>query len=240
MQDLVDTLASRIGQMAITGAPVTSIDRAETGEFRLSISNRLPVSAEAVVLALPAHQASPLLSEIAPDTSRLLRELQTAAAGTFSMAFRESDLTRPLSGYGMVIPREEREPFNALTISSLKFEGRAPAGWALLRLFFGGARSPETMTLDDDRLLALALDRLRSFLGITAKPELVRIHRWSTGSPQYDVGHLRRIKAIEDSLPQGLRLVGSSYTGVGIPDIVRSASEAADQMISTRAFVATV
>jgi oxygen-dependent protoporphyrinogen oxidase len=53
--------------------------------------------------------------------------------------------------------------------------------------------------------------------------------------PQYEVGHLDRVAAIEGrlaSLP-GLALVGAAYRGVGITDIVRSAEETAERVLAT-------
>jgi oxygen-dependent protoporphyrinogen oxidase len=51
--------------------------------------------------------------------------------------------------------------------------------------------------------------------------------------PQYHVGHLDRVAAIEDSVRRwpGLHLAGSAYRGVGIPDSSASGREAADQIL---------
>jgi oxygen-dependent protoporphyrinogen oxidase len=53
--------------------------------------------------------------------------------------------------------------------------------------------------------------------------------------PQYRVGHLTRIEAIERQaagLP-GLLLAGGGYRGVGIADCVRSAESAAERALGT-------
>jgi oxygen-dependent protoporphyrinogen oxidase len=52
--------------------------------------------------------------------------------------------------------------------------------------------------------------------------------------PQYDVGHLDRLAAIEarlDALP-GLALAGGAYQGVGIADCVRSGEAAAERLVA--------
>ena len=48
--------------------------------------------------------------------------------------------------------------------------------------------------------------------------------------PQYQVGHLETVAAIERRLAghPGLALAGSAYRGVGISDCVRSGEDAAD------------
>jgi protoporphyrinogen/coproporphyrinogen III oxidase len=52
---------------------------------------------------------------------------------------------------------------------------------------------------------------------------LSRIARWLSGSPQYDVGHLDRIAELDAFLPSNLHLAGSSYRGVGLPDLAHEA-----------------
>ena len=50
--------------------------------------------------------------------------------------------------------------------------------------------------------------------------------------PQYAVGHLDRVAAIEGraaALP-GVALAGAAYRGVGIPDCMRSGETAADRL----------
>ena len=67
---------------------------------------------------------------------------------------------------------------------------------------------------------------LDALLGIDAAPRFHRIYRWRRSNPQYDVGHLERIAAIERGLPPGIHVAGSAYRGVGIPDCVKSAMDA--------------
>ena len=120
----------------------------------------------------------------------------------------------------------ERRPINAITLNSVKFAHRAPDGHLLLRAFFGGSRSPQSMELDDATLHATVRHELGALLGIAAEPLFHRIYRWHHSNPQYDVGHLERIAAIECSLPPGIHVAGSAYRGVGIPDCVKSAQDA--------------
>jgi len=49
--------------------------------------------------------------------------------------------------------------------------------------------------------------------------------------PQYEVGHLDRVRAAREALLPGIFLVGSAYDGVGIADCVRGAGEAAERVL---------
>jgi len=51
---------------------------------------------------------------------------------------------------------------------------------------------------------------------------------------QYSVGHLERLERIEallEKLP-GLALAGNGFRGIGVPDCVRSGTEAATRVLS--------
>src|SRR6266542_503003 len=60
-------------------------------------------------------------------------------------------------------------------------------------------------------------------------PLFARVGRYVKAMPQYHVGHLARVEAIEDALRRhrGLVLAGGAYRGVGIADCIRSAEEGA-------------
>src|SRR5262249_48016125 len=99
--------------------------------------------------------------------------------------------------------------------------------------FVGGARRPDLVELDDTTLVRTVRDELRGLLGITADPMLVRVDRHRRAMPQYAVGHLDRVDAIEArvaALP-GLALAGAAYRGAGPPDGTRGGAPAADARV---------
>jgi oxygen-dependent protoporphyrinogen oxidase len=122
-----------------------------------------------------------------------------------------------------------------MTWVSSKWPARAPEGIALLRVFFGGPATRETLDLDDATLLALVREELGTILGVQAAPLFQRVFRVRDGYPRYTVGHLERVEAIERALPAGLYVTGASYRGVGVPDCVRQGQEAASHVLSALA-----
>jgi oxygen-dependent protoporphyrinogen oxidase len=65
-------------------------------------------------------------------------------------------------------------------------------------------------------------------------PRFARVYKWKSAMAQYGVGHLERLDRIERLRQQfrGLALAGNGYRGIGVPDCVRSGSEAARQLIN--------
>src|SRR5206468_8451251 len=187
------------------------------------------LAADAAVVAAPAYVAGELLAPHDPELGRRLGAIDYASSATVTLAFRTSDVP-PLPGFGFVVPAIERRDILACTWTSRKFPGRAPDGHELVRAFVGGALRPDLVERDDATLVEVVRRELELLAGIAAAPELVRVHRHRRAMPQYAVGHLDRVAAIEERAARlsGLALAGAAYRGVGIPDCVRGGVAAAD------------
>jgi oxygen-dependent protoporphyrinogen oxidase len=140
----------------------------------------------------------------------------------------------PLDGFGFVVPYVEKKSLIACTFSNVKFPGRAPDGHVLLRAFVGGALQPDMFALEESEMLRRVKQDLRGLLGITAEPLFAKVSQWEKSMPQYEVGHLDRIAAIESELAglPNLQLAGNAYRGAGIPDCIRSGETAAEKLIT--------
>jgi protoporphyrinogen/coproporphyrinogen III oxidase len=230
MVSLTDELRVRLYGDCRLETIVTGLVREENGRYRLTLNDGEQILAGSVILAIPAYAAAKLVEDMAPNAAAGLRDIRYVSTGTLSLAYRAEDVDHPLDGFGLVIPRQEARSINAITWTSTKFNHRAPVGHVLLRIFFGGTRSPYMPELDDKTLLTLARAELASLMGITGKPLFHRIYRWPDATPQYDVGHLERVAAIEAALPPALFVSGSPYRGIGLPDCVRQAQETAEQV----------
>ena len=103
-----------------------------------------------------------------------------------------------------------------------------------MRLSAGRFGRRDLLGKRDEELFALARAECAATLKITAAPVLQRLHRWDMGMPQYTVGHVRRVEAIETraaAIP-GLFLAGASYGGVGIPQCIASGTTAASAALA--------
>ena len=229
VSELVDALAAQLtGDLRLNTA-VTGLAAAADGGYTITLAGGDRIDAGAVILAAPAFVTADLVRPLAGEAADLLAGIRYVSTGTISFAYAADAVDIPLRGFGLVIPTSERRPINAITVSSTKFDRRAPDGAVLLRAFFGGSRSPQSMELDDEQLLATVRGELSQLLGLDAEPLFHRIFRWHRSNPQYDVGHLERVAAIEATLPRGILVTGSAYRGVGIPDCVKQGREAAKQ-----------
>jgi oxygen-dependent protoporphyrinogen oxidase len=174
------------------------------------------------------------MQELSPELAEELNAIPYVTTATVSLAYPLGKIPHALNGYGYVIPRREGRQALACTWTSTKFPHRAPEGHALLRVFIGRARQGDDLPWDEAGLLNLARDEIARTSGILAEPELTRVFRWERAMPQYNLGHLERVKRIESSLEKwpGLALAGNGYRGIGIPDCIRSGELAAQKILS--------
>ena len=134
---------------------------------------------------------------------------------------------------GFIVPEIEGRSILGCTFSSVKFEGRAPAGQVLLRVSIGGALQSELLQQSESELIALALKEVRELLGVTGEPIFTVFSQHPEAMAQYHVGHLElvsRIEAEAQKLP-GLALAGNAYRGIGIPDCITSGDAAAQSLM---------
>ena len=233
MEELVRALTARLPPGTVRlGTRVTDVVR-DDARWRVLTATGDAEAADAVVIASEAGQAGRLLRYLDPGLSLLLDGIPYAGSATVTLAFRRADVAHPLDGFGFVVPRVEGRPIIACTFSSVKYPGRAPDGFALLRVFVGGATDEAALAAPDDALAATARAQLAELLGARGEPLFTLVARYPKAMPQYHVGHLARVDAIELALRRhaGLALAGGAYRGVGIADCVHSAEAAIDRLL---------
>ncbi|MEY4509435.1 MAG: hypothetical protein RLZZ450_1557 [Pseudomonadota bacterium] len=232
MQTFVDGLDKQLVGRVHTRRIVTGIEGDERG-YRVEAQGSVS-ACDAVVLAVPAHVAARVLSGFDAALASELSNIDYASAATVTLSWPRSAIAHPLDAFGFVVPTVEHRGLIASTWASVKYEGRAPPDKALIRVFIGGHRGQHLVDYDDRELIALARRELRDLIGVSAEPEWTRVVRYVRAMPQYHLGHLSRVRRIEELAGKHVRfaLAGNAYRGVGIPDAVRSGEEAAARILA--------
>jgi oxygen-dependent protoporphyrinogen oxidase len=222
---LVDALARSIkGKSKTIHGEVDAIERSAQG-YKLHVSGDW-IAATQVVLACESHASARLARAIDPILADQLAEIPYNSSTIVALAF-EAISSRPLEGFGFLIPRRERRRLVACTFMGTKFPYRVPKNTILLRCFLGGLQ-------DDESLIPTVLEELRDILGFSlGDPLFSRVYRWPLSMAQYTVGHQERVSAIEVRLRlhPGLFLGGNAYHGIGIPDCIRMGRQLAESVV---------
>jgi oxygen-dependent protoporphyrinogen oxidase len=244
METLPKALARSLPPGAVrTVTAVRRIIRSEqSGLWRVELLDGPPIDAAGVILATEAHASARIVDGLDPELALQLRSIPYASSAIATVAYRRDQLVHPLDGFGVVVPAIEGRKILAVSFTSVKFPGRAPAGTVLLRVFVGGATQPELFDLDDAAIEAIVHDELGQLLGASGPPMLIRVGRHPRAMPQYTLGHLDRVAAIRRRVAHLPRLIlaGNAFDGVGIPDVVHTAQNAADDLLEALAKAAAV
>lgn len=181
-----------------------------------------------LVAAMPIHQIVKTL-DFAPAQSlrRTLNEISYAPLSVLHLGFDRAQTEHPLDGFGMLVPKVENLNILGALFSSTLFPGRAPEGRFLLTCFLGGARDPEIAKKSTPKIVDLAMEDLRSLLGIKGEPKFKRHTFWPRAIPQYETGYdvfLAAMEQLESSAP-GLFLCGNFRGGVSVPDRIKTGLE---------------
>jgi oxygen-dependent protoporphyrinogen oxidase len=236
LQTLTDRMAARLPAASVRlRNPVGRIEQ-DRGGWRLTAADGSQTF-DAVVLATPPHITRRLLCPLNDQGTRMAELLPQRATSAIvvALAFAPEQAVhlRIPRGFGFVVPqaptKSEDYPILACTFVDQKFPGRVPQGALLLRAFFGGHSGEALLKESDDRLIERARLQLGRVLGPLPQPAETVVRRWPLSLPQYSVGHLDRMAELESLLAATptLRLVGSAYYGVGLPDLVRQGRSAA-------------
>jgi oxygen-dependent protoporphyrinogen oxidase len=101
----------------------------------------------------------------------------------------------------------------------------------VVRAFVGAAGTERSVDAGDAELIARVARQLAVLYPLPREPEHAEVIRWPQAMPQYEVGHLERVRSIEDGLPTGLFVVGQAYRGTGIPDCVLQGTAVAERVL---------
>ena len=234
MRQMIDALVAYLPASLLTlGAPVQAISPEGGGWI---VSAGLDTDQfDGVILALPAQAAARLLDRANVELAAALNGITYSSSVTVALGYDRKVRESLPPGFGFLVPRTEGKRMLAATFVHNKFPHRAPDDRALLRCFLGGARDEQILSLSDDQILQIARNELSQIIHLNAEPLFARVFKWKAAMAQYSVGHLERLQRIESLRRRhlGLALAGNGYDGIGVPDCVRSGTEAVKTVLQS-------
>jgi oxygen-dependent protoporphyrinogen oxidase len=235
MQQMADAILSHLPPAALhRNTPVQAVQQQRNGWL---VSAGLASDLfDAVIISTSAQAAARL--GLPAQLVSVLAAIEYTSSVTVTLAYNQQVRQGLPPGFGFLLPRSEGKRLLAATFVHNKFPHRAPADRALIRCFLGGARDPAILDQPDDEILRIVRQELREILNLAADPLFTRIYKWRDAMAQYNVGHIERISAIEQACGElpNLALAGNAYHGIGVPDCVRSGTEAANRILQSLGF----
>ena len=219
----VAAIAEQAKAEVLTRTRAVTVERL-SGGFRVTLAGGRALIADAVIVATPAPAAARLLDLVAPGATAPLNAIAYASVALVGLAYPRQAVTRP-PGSGVLVPNGL---VKAVTYYDQKWPHVAPKGVALFRASVGRAGEPVDRD-DADLVRAVVRD-----LNLPDSPLDAFVARWDDALPQYALGHLDRVAAIEAATAKtpGLAVAGAAYRGVGIAACVRSGQAAAARAVA--------
>ncbi len=226
---LVETLEAQLDATRIVcGKRVVTLEKTAAG-YQLRLEGTGALDADAVILALPAHESARLAGPLDANLSESLGEIPYSSSLIVALGYEAARLGRLPAGFGFLVPQKEAPRLRACTFVDQKFPHRVSGERVLLRCLYGGTRDEPVVSLSDAEVRKMVTDDLKTILGIAAEPLFIQLYRWPRAVAQYTVGHLERVAEIRSrrAVHPGLFLAGNAFDGIGISDCIRSGRAAA-------------
>jgi oxygen-dependent protoporphyrinogen oxidase len=227
---LTEALAAGLGERRIRRGAVVDAVRPSSSGYEIQVAGDR-IEAEAVVLATPAFEAGRLLREVDQVAAEAASAIPYASTAVVELVFPQGTVDVLPPGTGCVVPPGQGS-VTASTWISRKWPREEFGSRAVVRCFVGRAGDQAVLDAPDADLLEAALGELRRAGAGLPAAEASSVVRWPRSMPQYEVGHLDRVAALDRALAgrPGLFVTGAAYRGVGIADCVRQAGETAERV----------
>jgi len=234
---LPETLGSLLGDSFLPSSRVTGIS-ADAEHYSIRVRLRDGCDAflrtRSAVMAIPAEEASAILSELPGNFPDGISSLPYAPVAVISLGFRKQDVRNPLKGFGFLAPEVENRFVLGCLFSSSLFPSRAPAGHVALTAFAGGAVHPERALMPEEKILDETLTDISTLLGVEGAPVISRVTTWEKAIPQYMLGHNSyklSAKRFEEE-NHGIFISGNLLYGVSVGNCIQNATALAGRVMN--------
>jgi len=197
-------------------------------------TSSMELLADALVVAVPARAASVLLAGVDDRLAGLVGGVPSASVVVVTLQVDAGALPGPLRGTGFLVPAIGGGIVTACTFLTTKWPHLALGGDVLVRASAGRAGDDRASSLDDEKLVEVVCGELAKMIGQFGEPRRAVVTRFGDAFPQYLVGHVASVSAIEaaaERLP-AFALAGAAYHGVGVPACIGSGRKAARLVLS--------
>jgi oxygen-dependent protoporphyrinogen oxidase len=229
MARLPERLAEEQGQQirysvrVESATPQNQQDGGDPAGWQIRTSDGEEITAEHLILCVPAYEAAQILRRTAPALASELQSIEYAPMRGMASGYDRRQVQNPLVGFGFMVPRKEGLRTICTFWNSSLFPGRAPEGKISITSFVRNEANEETIEAEN-----------AAILGIAGEPEDREVWTLPRALPQYNVGHSERVAAVNNALstlPQ-LALAGNYLQGRSIGDCVERAFRVAESVHS--------
>ncbi len=232
LETLIEKLEeSLIPGTVIKGVKVEEIVHGKDSTVQIVLNNFSQITADAVIIATPFNVVAKMFNKY-----QLLTELSTMKAATIAtvtMAFKKDQLG-DLDALSFYVSRNSDFSITSCTWINRKWPGTTPDDYVLLRSYIGRVGDEAIVALSDTEIEKTVLQDLTKTIGIDGVPVMTVVTRWKNAMPQYTVGHEAKVERVKHELQEHfptVKLSGSSFEGISIPECVEQGKKVANELL---------
>ncbi|XP_026764529.2 protoporphyrinogen oxidase [Galleria mellonella] len=202
---------------------IEEIEFVDSGTVLLKNSTGETLKANHVYSSIPAYSLANLVQKQHPELSKYLNKIPFVTVGIVNLYFAADKLVSP--AFGFLVPPIENSPILGVVFDSCCMPDQ---NGTVLTVMLGGRWFKEKFGDDatEKKLFDIAMQEIKKILNIKENPSVYNVSILNKCIPQYVIGHYERVEKIRQYIQNNnlpISLVGSSYDGVGINDVVYSA-----------------
>jgi len=231
-EELKDEIRYGVRITSVGLAPDTS--GAPQAGWQIQLASGDNVLAEQLILATPAYVAGEFLESAGPQLAHELNAIEYAPMFGVSSAYDQSNVPSIVDGFGFMVPRSEGLHTISTFWNSSLFPHCAPKGRVLMTSFAECEPDGGSSTASAEACARAVEAENARILGITGAPTDREIWMNPRALPQYNIGHAKRVAAINEGLRAfpNLHLAGNYLKGRSIGDCVEMAFQVAENVHS--------
>ena len=226
MQSFPRSIAAKLGDKIKYNCHVEKVVKSENN-FKVLYNHNSKseeIIADVVLSTVPAYQAASIFDDKENPLFDHLNKIYYPPVKVMYLGFRKASVGRPLDGFGFLIPEKENKAFLGAIWSSTIFPFRARDDLAAFTLFIGGARSPELLDNENEKLVHNVIEEFKKIMNINSDPIFIKKMLWPKAIPQYSIGYIEHEKyfqMFEMSNP-GIFLSGNYRGGISVGDCIKN------------------
>ena len=233
LSTLIESIESRLlPKSVLKGVKVESIDKLADGSIQLFFNNIAPVKCDAVIMTTPFNVTKNILSSYGLFDD--IPDMYYGTIATVTMAFKQEDVKKYKNAMNFFVSRNSNFSITTCTWCNHKWNNVAPEGYDLLRVYIGRVGDESIVELSDGDIEKTILEDLEKAIGLVQRPLFTVVSRWKESMPQYTIGHDERMNSMRQLLQEerlNVKLVGSSYEGISVPDCVIQGKQVTDEIL---------
>ena len=222
--DFVLAINKNISNKIILKSEVTSVKKIKKG-YEIIINNNIKYHCKKLISTLPAFGLANIIFD--EKISKNLKKINYCPIMVLHLGIEKSKIKENIDGFGVLTKRKDNQSFLGILFNSRIFPHVAPQGNDLLTVIIGGARQPQLIDQDVNKLKKTIINEIRKIISYDGKIIMENNFLWKNGIPQYDLDHDVLIENISDfhKKNKNFYILGNYIKGISVSDCIQNAFE---------------